>query len=108
MISGEVNDIGTVPRHTGHPTNRGHMFGSSISVATIILFGAPNDTPHPSSNLLREQTRMRISDWIVESGAFDTVIDLASIRCRSNECDAIESGVSFGGISCIRKWRGIW
>ncbi|KAF8551166.1 hypothetical protein OG21DRAFT_1542785 [Imleria badia] len=58
---------------------RAHTFGLPIFAATIMPFGAPNDTIQPYSDPLREQTRVRINDWIMGSGAFDGVIDFASI-----------------------------
>ncbi|KAF8438955.1 SGNH hydrolase-type esterase domain-containing protein [Boletus edulis BED1] len=93
MIFEGVNDIGTAPatpaaqqmvsdrliQASQHIIARVHTFGLPIFAATITPFGAPNDTIKPYSDPLREQTRVRINDWIMKSGAFDGVIDFASI-----------------------------
>ncbi|KAF8137192.1 SGNH hydrolase-type esterase domain-containing protein [Boletus edulis] len=88
-----VNDIGTAPatpaaqqmvsdrliQASQYIIARVHTFGLPNFAATITPFGAPNDTIKPYSDPLREQTRVRINDWIMKSGAFDGVIDFASI-----------------------------
>ena len=93
MIFEGVNDIGTAPTTPDAQQMvgdrliqayqqiiaRAHTFGFPIFAATITPFGAPNDTIQPYSDPLREQTRVRINDWIMGSGAFDGVIDFASI-----------------------------
>ena len=114
MIFEGVNDIGTAPATPAAQQRVGdrliqayqqiiarvHAFGLPIFTATITPFGAPNDTIQPYSNALREQTRIRINDWIVESGTFDAVIDFASIV--ADQTNATQLNPAY-----VRTWRGI-
>lgn len=57
-----------------------HAFGIPFFAATITPFLAPpNTTVSLYSDAQREQTRVRINDWIKTSGNFDYVVDFAAI-----------------------------
>ena len=93
MIFEGVNDIGTTPATPAAQQAVGdrliqayqqlvarvHAFGLPIFAATITPFSAPNDTIQPYSDPLREQTRVRVNEWITGSGAFDGVVDFAGV-----------------------------
>lgn len=89
MIFEGVNDIGTADTTTAAQKLVGdqlistfeqiimrvHTFGIPIFAATITPFGAPNSSDQPYSDPTREATRQRVNTWILNSGAFDAVID---------------------------------
>jgi lysophospholipase L1-like esterase len=89
MIFEGVNDIGTAGNDVYNQTLTGdrliqsfeqiitkvHTFGIPFFGATITPFGCPNSTLQAYSTPLREQTRLRVNDWIRNSGAFDAVFD---------------------------------
>lgn len=93
MIFEGVNDIGTAPATPAAQQlvgdrliqayqqiiTRVHAFGLPVFAATLTPFGAPNDTIQPYADPLREQTRVRVNDWMMGSGGFDAVIDFASV-----------------------------
>jgi lysophospholipase L1-like esterase len=93
MIFEGVNDIGTTPATPAAQQAVGdrliqayqqlaarvHTAGLPLFAATITPFSAPNDTVQPYSNPLREQTRVRLNDWILGRGAFDGVVDFAAV-----------------------------
>lgn len=93
MIFEGVNDIGTADTTTAvqklvgdqlisafeQIIMRVHTFGIPIFAATITPFGAPNSSDQPYSDPTREATRQRVNTWILNSGAFDAVIDFDKI-----------------------------
>lgn len=93
MIFEGVNDIGaaepTVEVQTEigdrliqffkQTITRSHTFGIPMWGATITPFGCPNATIQPYSDPVRDQTRMRVNDWIRNSGAFDYVLDFDEV-----------------------------
>lgn len=98
MVFEGVNDIGTsnatqqAQQDIGdrlieayrQMVTRVHARGVPIFAATITPFGAPNSTIQPYSDPIREQTRLRVNDWIKTSGWFDAVVDFASIVADPN------------------------
>jgi lysophospholipase L1-like esterase len=93
MIFEGVNDIGVAATDPVNQTITGdrliqafkqiitrvHTFGIPMFGATITPFGCPNSTLQPYSDPEREKTRLRVNDWIRESGWFDAVIDFDEI-----------------------------
>lgn len=93
MIFEGVNDIGSEPTDPisqqiigdrliqafKQIITRIHAHGIPMFGATITPFGSPNSTLQPYSNPEREKTRLRVNDWIRNSGAFDYVIDFDAI-----------------------------
>ncbi|KAF3220670.1 hypothetical protein TWF679_008865 [Orbilia oligospora] len=91
MIFEGVNDIGTAPATKEAQevvyqrlvlafqqiATRVHAFKLPIFAATITPFGSPNPSLQPYSAPERENTRLRINDWIRKSKGkvFDAVID---------------------------------
>ena len=90
MIFEGVNDIGVAgPDQTNQTlvynrlvsayeqiVTRVHAQQIPIFAATITPFsGAPNHTINAYGNPLREQTRVKVNDWIRNSGRFDAVVD---------------------------------
>lgn len=62
-----------------------HTFNIPVFGATITPFGAPNSTIQSYSDPLREQTRLKVNNFIRNSGTFDAVIDFdAWLRDPSN------------------------
>lgn len=60
---------------------RMHTFGIPVFGATITPFSAPgyNITLGKYSGPIREQYRVKINDWIMNSGKFDYVVDFATV-----------------------------
>ncbi|KAG8216654.1 hypothetical protein J3R82DRAFT_6852 [Butyriboletus roseoflavus] len=56
-----------------------HTLGFPTFAATITPFGVPYDKIQPYLDLLREQMRVQINDWVMRSVASDGVIDFAAI-----------------------------
>lgn len=54
---------------------RMHTFNIPVFGATITPFGAPNSTLQAYSVPSREQTRLKVNDFIRNSGTFDAVLD---------------------------------
>lgn len=89
MVFEGVNDIGTTADEITAQTQTGdriiqaykqmitrvHAHEISFFGATITPFGCYNSTLQAYSTPLREQTRLRVNDWIRNSGAFDAVLD---------------------------------
>ena len=99
MIFEGVNDIGVASPDQTNQTliynrlisayeqiiARVHAQQIPIFAATITPFGgAPNDTVQPYSNPIREQTRVKVNDWIRNSGRFDAVVDFDRILADPN------------------------
>ncbi|KAF3920629.1 hypothetical protein ABW21_db0204305 [Orbilia brochopaga] len=99
MIFEGVNDIGTAAATAAAQeviyqrlvlafrqiATRIHTFGIPLFAATITPFGSPNPTLQPYSAPEREVTRLRVNDWIRNSGVFDGVIDFdAMLRDPKN------------------------
>jgi lysophospholipase L1-like esterase len=65
---------------------RVHTHNIPLFAATITPFGCYNSSIQPYSTVLREQTRLRVNDWIRNSGAFDAVLDFDQVlRDPKNE-----------------------
>lgn len=93
MVFEGVNDIGTAADNEANQTMTGdrliqaykqmitrvHTFGIPFFGATITPFGCYNSTLQSYSTTLREATRLRVNDWIRNSGAFDAVFDFDMI-----------------------------
>ena len=56
-----------------------HTIGVPMFAATITPFGAPNSTIQPYSSPMRDKTRRKVNDWILNSGKFDAVVDFDAI-----------------------------
>ncbi|KAK6428096.1 hypothetical protein LTR95_015764 [Oleoguttula sp. CCFEE 5521] len=99
MVFEGVNDIGTAPSDTYNQTITGdrliqafeqmitrvHTFGIPFFGATITPFGCYNSSIQAYSTPEREVTRLRVNDWIRNSGAFDAVLDFdKSLRDPKN------------------------
>lgn len=88
-----VNDIGTAGSDTTNQTiigdrliqaykqiiSRVHTANIPMFGATITPFGCYNSTLQSYSTPEREQTRLRVNEWIRSSGWFDAVVDFDSI-----------------------------
>lgn len=100
MVFEGVNDIGVASdtaeaqTQTGdrliqaykQMTTRVHAHGIPFFGATITPFGCHNSSIQAYSTPLREQTRLRVNDWIRNSGTFDAVLDFdAVLRDPKNE-----------------------
>lgn len=100
MVFEGVNDIGTTADEAAAQALTGdrliqaykqmitrvHAHGIPFFGATITPFGCYNSTLQSYSTVLREQTRLRVNDWIRNSGAFDAVLDFdAVLRDPKNE-----------------------
>lgn len=100
MIFEGVNDIGTADPSPANQTilyhqliaayrqiiSRIHAQGIPIFGATITPFGSPNTTIQPYSDPIREQTRLKINQFIRTSGEFDGVVDFdAIVRDPANQ-----------------------
>jgi lysophospholipase L1-like esterase len=59
--------------------SRVHAHGIPFFGATITPFGCYNSSIQAYSTVLREQTRLRVNDWIRNSGAFDAVLDFDAV-----------------------------
>ena len=93
MIFEGVNDIGVADATEASQTDiynrliaayqqiitRVHAFGIPMFAATITPFGAPNSTIQPYSSPIRDQTRRKVNDWILNSDKFDAVVDFDAI-----------------------------
>ncbi|KXX75973.1 hypothetical protein MMYC01_206831 [Madurella mycetomatis] len=90
MIFEGVNDIGGGPTDGGSQNNLGnrlqqafqqiardcHAAGIKTIGATITQFSGPGQS---YSNPTREQTRVRVNQWILTSGTFNATVDFSSI-----------------------------
>lgn len=90
MIFEGVNDIGGGPTDGGSQGSIGnrlqqafqqiardcHAAGIKTIGATITQFSGPGQS---YSNPTREQTRVRVNQWILTSGAFNATVDFSSI-----------------------------
>lgn len=100
MVFEGVNDIGTTADNASAQAQTGdrliqaykqmitrvHAHGIPFFGATITPFGCYNSTIQSYSTVFREQTRLRVNDWIRNSGAFDAVLDFdAVLRDPKNE-----------------------
>jgi lysophospholipase L1-like esterase len=100
MVFEGVNDIGTTADNAAAQAQTGdrliqafeqmrarvHARGIPFFGATITPFGCYNSTLQSYSTVLREQTRLRVNDWIRNSGSFDAVVDFdAALRDPKNE-----------------------
>ena len=66
--------------------------------ATILPFSAKTRASQPYSSPLRNQTRVKINQWILDSGAFDYVVDFASALAKpanSSELDSLYDSGDF-------------
>ncbi|KAK3711869.1 hypothetical protein LTR37_009387 [Vermiconidia calcicola] len=93
MLFSGVNDIGTADPTVVNQTTIGdrliqayaqittrvHAAGIPIFGATITPFGCYNSTLQPYSDPIREETRLRVNDWIRNSGTFDAVVDFDAV-----------------------------
>ena len=98
MIFEGVNDIGVEPASIsaqeiigdrliqayGQIVDRLHDVGVPVFAATITPFSAPivangSVVVQPYSDPEREKTRVRVNDWIKDSGVFDYVFDFAAV-----------------------------
>ncbi len=93
MIFEGVNDIGTADTTVANQTTTGdrliqaykqmitrvHAFGIPMFGATITPFGCYNSTLQSYSVPIREETRLRVNDWIRMSGWFDAVVDFDAV-----------------------------
>lgn len=99
MIFEGVNDIGVASPDPANQTDIGdrliqafkqiitrvHTQGIPMFGATITPFGCYNTTLQPYADPVREETRLRVNDWIRNSGWFDAVADFdAIVRDPSN------------------------
>lgn len=99
MIFEGVNDIGVAATDPANQTQIGdrliqaykqivsrvHTANIPMFGATITPFGCYNTTLQPYADPVREQTRLRVNDWIRSSGWFDAVVDFdAIVRDPSN------------------------
>jgi lysophospholipase L1-like esterase len=100
MVFEGVNDIGTTADNAAAQAQTGdrliqafkqmrtrvHTQGIPFFGATITPFGCYNSTLQSYSTVLREQTRLRVNDWIRNSGNFDAVVDFdEALRDPKNE-----------------------
>jgi lysophospholipase L1-like esterase len=100
MVFEGVNDIGTTADNAAAQAQTGdrliqafkqmrtrvHAQGIPFFGATITPFGCYNSTLQSYSTVLREQTRLRVNDWIRNSGNFDAVVDFdEALRDPKNE-----------------------
>ena len=110
MVFEGVNDIGTTADNAAAQAQTGdrliqafkqmrtrvHAQGIPLFGATITPFGCYNSTLQSYSTVLREQTRLRVNDWIRNSGNFDAVVDFdEALRDPKNEtqlASAYDSG----------------
>ena len=111
MIFEGVNDIGVAgPDQTNRTLvynglisaynqiiTRVHALQIPIFAATVTPFsGAPNDTVNAYGNPVRELTRVKVIEWIRNSGRFDAVVDFDQILADPNNpvqlLDAYNSG----------------
>ena len=110
MVFEGVNDIGTTADNAAAQAQTGdrliqafkqmrtrvHAQGIPFFGATITPFGCYNSTLQSYSTVLREQTRLRVNDWIRNSGNFDAVVDFdEALRDPKNEtqlASAYDSG----------------
>lgn len=93
MIFEGVNDIGVAAPTVANQTQIGdrliqafkqmisrvHTAGIPMFGATITPFGCYNTSLSLYADPIREQTRLRVNEWIRTSGAFDAVIDFDAI-----------------------------
>lgn len=99
MIFEGVNDIGVASADQANQTqisdrliqaykqiiSRVHTANLPMFGATITPFGCYNTTLQPYADPVREQTRLRVNEWIRNSGWFDAVVDFdAIVRDPSN------------------------
>lgn len=99
MIFEGVNDIGVADPTEANQTTTGdrliqaykqiitrvHTAGIPMFGSTITPFGCHNSSLQPYSVPIREDTRLRVNDWIRNSGWFDAVVDFdAVLRDPSN------------------------
>ncbi len=103
MIFEGVNDIGTAANTTAAQAavydqliaayqqiiTQVHSFGIPMFAATITPFSAPNSTIQPYSDPTREATRVKVNDWIKNSGRFDYVVDFAGVVADPNQPDQL-------------------
>jgi lysophospholipase L1-like esterase len=93
MVFEGVNDIGVAADNASAQAQTGdrliqaykqmitrvHTHGIPFFGATITPFGCHNSSIQAYSTVLREQTRLRVNDWIRNSGAFDAVLDFDAV-----------------------------
>jgi len=93
MVFEGVNDIGVAADNASAQAQTGdrliqaykqmitrvHAQGIPFFGATITPFGCHNSSIQAYSTVLREQTRLRVNDWIRNSGAFDAVLDFDAV-----------------------------
>ena len=110
MIFEGVNDIGVEP---ADPQSQGvigdrliqafdqiitrvHTAGIPIFGATITPFGCYNSSLQAYSSPEREKTRLRVNDWILNSGRFDYALDFASVVQDPNNHTQLDAKLSSG------------
>jgi lysophospholipase L1-like esterase len=93
MVFEGVNDIGVAADNAAAQAQTGdrliqaykqmitrvHAQGIPFFGATITPFGCYNSSIQAYSTVLREQTRLRVNEWIRNSGAFDAVLDFDTV-----------------------------
>ena len=73
-----------------------HTFGIPVFGATITPFSAPNGTIQPYSDPTREKTRLRVNDWIMNSGKFDYVVDFATAVANPSDPSQLDPKYNSG------------
>ncbi|GAB7359820.1 hypothetical protein MBLNU230_g6988t1 [Neophaeotheca triangularis] len=78
---------------------RSHTFGIPMWGSTITPFGCANTTLQPYSDPVREETRLRVNEWIRNSGAFDYVVDFDEVARDPSNFTRLNPALSSG--DCI-------
>ncbi len=109
MIFEGVNDIGTAANTTeaqdavytqlitayDQIATQVQTFGIPLFAATITPFSG-NATIQPYSDPTREATRVKINDWIKNSGRFDYVVDFATVLADPSQPDQLAAEYDSG------------